>query len=124
VRAAAARNAAPPPRVLTVRRPLVRPTGDPRRLLHAMRRLLVRRVFILFVLLVVLGMARVWLRLQVVNLGYELSAAREMQTRLEQEGRELAVELAMLKDRSRLEELARRRLGMTDPKKGQVVELR
>jgi cell division protein FtsL len=102
----------------------VRPTGDPRRLLHAMRRLLVRRVFILFVLLVVLGMARVWLRLQVVNLGYELSAAREMQTRLEQEGRELAVELAMLKDRSRLEELARRRLGMTDPKKGQVVELR
>ncbi len=89
-----------------------------------MRSLLVRRVLVLFAVLVALCMARVWLRLQVVNLGYELSAARAMQTRLEQERSALAVELAMLKDRSRLDELARRRLGLSDPRKGQVVELR
>ena len=110
-------------RVLTVRRPLVRPSGDARRLLRVMRAWLVRRVLVLGAVLVALCMLQVWLRLQVMRVGYELSAARQMQLRLEHEQRELEVELATLRDPGRIGELARRRLGMTEPGRGQVVIL-
>jgi cell division protein FtsL len=113
-----------PARTLTVRRPLVRPEMDRRRLVQAMRRWLVRRTIALGLVLVALCMVQVWLRLQVVDVGYELSAARQMQERLEQQRRELEVELAMLLDRSHLAELATKRLGMREPEKGQVVERR
>ena len=116
----------PPPaaRVLTVRRPLVRPSGGRPRLLRVVRGWFVRRVLVLGAVLVLLSMLQVWLRLQVMHVGYELSAARQMQLRLEHEQRELEVELAMLRDPKRLDELARKRLGMTDPGKGHVVILR
>ena len=118
---APARNAA---RTLTVRRPLVVPEIDRRRLLQAMRRWLVRRTIALGLVLVGLCIVQVWVRLQVVDVGYQLSAARQMQERLEQQRRELEVELAMLRDRAHLAELATKRLGMHEPEKGQVVELR
>jgi cell division protein FtsL len=114
----------PGPRVLAVRRPLVRTPANPRRLLRVVRGWFVRRVLVLGTVLVVLCMVQVWLRLQVVHLGYELSAARKMQLRLEHEQRELEVELATLRDPGRLGEVARRRLGMTEPARGQVVILR
>lgn len=113
-----------PRRTLTVRRPLVAPAMDHRRLLQMMRRWLVRRTIALGLVLIALCMVQVWVRLQVVDVGYQLSAARQMQDRLEQQRRELEVELAMLRDRAHLAELAARRLGMRDPDKGQVVELR
>jgi cell division protein FtsL len=113
-----------PAHTLTVRRPLVRPEIDRRRLVQAMRRWLVRRTIALGLVLVGLCMVQVWLRLQVVDVGYELSAARQMQERLEQQRRELEVELAMLLDRAHLAELATKRLGMREPEKGQVVERR
>ena len=111
-------------RTLTVRRPLVRPVDDPGRLLRAMRGWPVRRSLVLGIVLVLLCMVQVWLRLQVIHVGYELSAARRMQLRLEHEQRELAVELATLRDPGRLGDVARRRLGMSDPGKGQVVILK
>lgn len=110
-------------RVLTVRRPLVRPSGDGGRLLRVVRGYLVRRVLVLGVVLIVLCMAQVWLRLQVMHVGYELSAAQDIQLRLVHEQRELEVELATLRDPRRIGELARRRLGMTDARSGQVVVL-
>ena len=110
-------------RVLTVRRPLVRTSRDAGRLLRVMRKYLVRRVLWLGALLVVLCMVQVWLRLQVMHVGYDLSAARQMQLRLVHEQRELEVELATLRDPHRIGELARRRLGMTEPRSGQVVVL-
>ena len=113
-----------PPRTLNVRRPLERPEIDRRRLLQTMRRWLVRRTIALGLVLVALCMVQVWLRLQVVDIGYQLSAARQMQDRLEQQRRELEVELAMLRDRTHLAALAQKRLGMHEPEKGQVVELR
>lgn len=113
-----------PSRTLTVRRPLVPPEMDRRRLLQAMRRWLVRRTIALGLVLVGLCMVRVWVRLQVTDVGYQLSAARQMEQRLEQQHRELEVELAMLRDRSHLAELAAKRLGLREPEKGQVVELR
>ena len=113
-----------PSRPLTVRRPLVAPEMERRRFVQAMRRWLVRRTIALGLVLVGLAMAMVWVRLQVTEIGYQLSAARQMQERLEQQRRELEVELAMLRDRAHLAELATKRLGMRDPDKGQVVELR
>ena len=123
---AAAQTSARPvaARTLTVRRPLVAPEMDRRRFVQAMRRWLVRRTLALGLVLVALAMGMVWVRLQVTEIGYQLSAARQMQERLEQQRRELEVELAMLRDRAHLAELATKRLGMRDPDKGQVVELR
>jgi cell division protein FtsL len=110
-------------RVLTVRRPLVRPAGDKGRLLRVMRAYRVRRVLVFGGVLVALCMLQVWLRLQVMHVGYELSAAREMQLRLVHEQHELEVELATLRDPHRIGDLARHRLGMTEARSGQVVVL-
>jgi cell division protein FtsL len=73
--------------------------------------------------LVGITLVHVWLRLQVVQVGYVLSTTSKLQSRLEQENRELKVELATLLSPERLESLARRRLGMTMPEKGQVIVL-
>ena len=78
-----------------------------------------------FLLLVLIGMVllHVWLRLRVVRTGYVLATASRLQSRLEQESRELKVELAMLTTQDRLETMARKRLGMASPEKGQVIVL-
>ena len=68
-------------------------------------------------------LVHVWLRLQVVRMGYVLSTASKLQARLEQENRELKIELAILTSPDRLEALARQRLGLTAPEKGQVIVL-
>ncbi len=75
--------------------------------------------------LIFLGVAllHVWLRLQVVHMGYVLSTTSKLQSQLEQEQRELKVELATLMSPDRLESMARRRLGLASPEKGQVIVL-
>jgi cell division protein FtsL len=73
--------------------------------------------------LFILGLVHVWLRLQVVHMGYVLSTTAKLQGRLEQENRELKVELASLTSPDRLEAMARRRLGLMPPEKGQVLVL-
>jgi cell division protein FtsL len=112
------------PRVLTVRRSLAPSAGEAGRLLRAVRAGRVRRVLVPGAVLLALCIVQVWLRLQVLHIGYELSAARKMQLRLEHERRELEVEAATLRDPGRIAEVARRRLGMTEPAKGQVMVLR
>lgn len=72
----------------------------------------------------VLVLALVWVRLQVVDTGYELSTARSVEQRLIQQHRELLLELATVTAPRRLEEQARLRLGMQDPAPGQIVTLR
>jgi cell division protein FtsL len=78
---------------------------------------------LLGLLLVGVLLAHVWLRLQVVKTGYVLATASKLQARLEQENRELQIELATLTSPDRLESLARRRLGLVPPEKGQVIIL-
>lgn len=80
-------------------------------------------VGLLIVVLLGVVLVHVWLRLQVVQMGYVLSTASKLQSRLEQENSELKVEMATLTTRDRLDEMARRRLGLTPPQKGQVVVL-
>ncbi len=50
-----------------------------------------------------------------------LSTARQLELRLEQEQRELEIEIATRTSPRRLEEVARRRLGMGPPAPGQIV---
>ena len=68
-------------------------------------------------------LVHVWLRLQVVHMGYVLSTTSKLQARLEQENRELKIELATMTSPDRLEAQARQRLGLVTPMKGQVVVL-
>ena len=87
----------------------------------------VRRRFLLSLLLglglVAMALLHVWLRLQVVHLGYVLSTRSKLQSQLEQENRELKVELATLTSPGRLEAMVRARLGMVEPARAQVVVL-
>jgi len=68
-------------------------------------------------------LVHVWLRLQVVQMGYVLSTTSKLQSRLEQENRELKIEFATLTSPDRLEAQARQRLGLAAPEKGQVIVL-
>jgi len=109
---------------LSVRRPLVRPASDPRQLIRVMRSRLARRIALLGAVLVLLCLVQVWLRLQVVDVGYQLSAARQLLQRLDHEQRQLRAELATLQDAAALSGAARDKLGLVEPRKGQVIELR
>ena len=64
----------------------------------------------------------VWLRLKVVDLGYRLSATRQVIQKLENEQRDLVGRLAALEAPNRIEEAARR-LGMMHPEKGREAAL-
>jgi cell division protein FtsL len=76
------------------------------------------------VLMVIAGaLSLVWVRLQTVHAGYDLSAARHLAHHLEQEQRELEIEIATLNSPRRLERIARERLGMTPPAPGQIVSV-
>jgi cell division protein FtsL len=80
-------------------------------------------VALLAFVLVGVTLAHVWLRLQVFQMGYVLSTTSKLQNQLEQEQRELKVELATLMSPDRLEAMARKRLGLASPEKGQVIVL-
>jgi cell division protein FtsL len=75
------------------------------------------------VLVAGISLLLVWVRLQTVRSGYELSAARHLEHRLEQEQRELELEIATLTSPRRLERVARERLGMGPPTPGQIVSV-
>jgi cell division protein FtsB len=122
--APALRAVAAVPRVLSVRRPLVTPAADPRRLVRAVRSRISRRITFLGGVLVLLCLVQVWLRLQVVDVGYQLSAARSMLERLDHEHRQLRAEIATLQDAASLADAARAKAGLVEPQKGQVIELR
>jgi hypothetical protein len=72
---------------------------------------------------VVVGLGYVWMRLLVVDVGYRLSATRQLVERLEQEGQELAVEAAAADTPGRLEQEAHLRLGLQRPERGQDAVL-
>ncbi len=80
-------------------------------------------LIILMGCMVGLALFHVWLRLQVVRLGYVLSTTSKLQGQLEQENRELRLEIATLTSPDRLGNSAQARLGLREPKRGQVVVL-
>jgi cell division protein FtsL len=80
-------------------------------------------LYTLVLCLMGLSLFHVWLRLRVVHMGYVLSSASKLHHQIEHENRELKVELATLTSPDRLETMARQRLGLKPPQKGQVIIL-
>ena len=72
---------------------------------------------------VLIALMHVWLRLKVVDLGYKLGTTRQVIEQLKQESSQLTLEVAALTAPSRLDQVARARLGMMRPEKGQEAVL-
>lgn len=70
------------------------------------------------------ALAHVWVRLQVVRLGYQISHETEREKRLLQVHRKLQVERALLRSPERLERLARDRLNLTMPDPSTIGRLK
>jgi len=68
-----------------------------------------------------LALAQVWIRLQVVAVGYALSNARQLVRTLQGERQELEAQWSALLTPSRLGEQAAQRLGLNAPQPEQVI---
>jgi cell division protein FtsL len=63
----------------------------------------------------------VWSRLQITNLGYQISQADNEQQQLIKLNKQMKVEAASLKSLSRIERIAKNQLRLTNPEPNQVV---
>ncbi len=66
----------------------------------------------------------VWSRIQVIQLGYEISNALKEGRGLTETGKKLRIEIAALKSYARIERIATEELGMAKPKPDQVIVIR
>ena len=81
--------------------------------------------FILFLLFLIGGsLFYVWSRIQVIQLGYEISNALKQERALVEANKRLRVEIATLKSYTRIEKLAVEELRMAKPKPDQVIVIR
>lgn len=67
------------------------------------------------------GVALAWPRLHDLRLRYDFRALLAQQEELVRQNQRLRLERASLRSLARIEEIARRDLGLTDPRDGQVV---
>jgi cell division protein FtsL len=88
------------------------------------RRRNISTIIAVFLCLLAGGFGCVWCRVQVVQLGYKLSEAHRIHTRLLNDSKKLHLELARLKAPERVERIAIEQLGLNRPRKEQIVELR
>jgi cell division protein FtsL len=70
------------------------------------------------------GFGYVWCRIEVVELGYQLSDTHRLHSRLLNDNKKLHLELARLKAPERVQRIAIERLGLKHPTKEQIVVLR
>jgi cell division protein FtsL len=82
-------------------------------------------VFILLMLFLIGGsLFYVWSRIQVIQLGYEISNALKGERALNEESKKLRLEIATLKSYARIEKMAVEELRMAKPKPDQVIVIR
>jgi cell division protein FtsL len=86
------------------------------------RKLLLLMLPLLFFILSALFF--VWSRIQVIQLGYEISNALKEGRSLAEMNKRLTLEVATLKSYGRIEKVAVEELGMSKPKPDQVVVIR
>jgi cell division protein FtsL len=87
-----------------------------------LRPILLFTVFLLF--FIGGGLFYVWSRIQVLQLGYEISNALKEEKALTENNKKLRLEIATLKSYGRIEKLAVEELKMTKPKPEQVILIR
>ena len=78
----------------------------------------------IFLWLLVSGFGYVWCRVQVVELGYQLSEIHRLHSRLLNDNKKLHLELARLKAPERVQRIAIEQLGLQQPTKDQIVVLK
>jgi len=87
-----------------------------------------RSHFLLFTLLILFliggSLFYVWSRIQVIQLGYEISNALKEERTLAEVNKKLRLEVATLKSYTRIEKIAVEELRMTKPKADQVIVIR
>ena len=76
---------------------------------------------LIVIALVFCSLLFVWSRLEVVQIGYEISRADKVYQDLIKENQCLRVEVASLKSPSRIEEIAKNRLGFINPRHEQII---
>ena len=81
-------------------------------------------ILLLMVLFIGGSLFYVWSRIQVIQLGYEISNALKKERALVEANQKLRLEVATLKSYSRIEKLAVERFGMRKPEADQVIVIR
>jgi len=79
------------------------------------------RVFVFLAILLTVSLFFVWSRLQLVNLQYEISKVESRLREAQREVRCLRLEAASLRHPGRIEEVAKKSLGLRNPSPAQVV---
>jgi len=81
--------------------------------------------FSLVLLVLIMGsLFYVWSRIQVIQLGYEISSTMKAGRGLAEENKKLRLEIATLKSYARIERFATEELGMFKPRMDQVIIIR
>jgi cell division protein FtsL len=81
--------------------------------------------FILLLFFLISGsLFYVWSRIQVIQLGYEISSALKEERALAEANKRLRLEIATLKSYARIEKIAVEELRMAKPKPDQVIVIR
>lgn len=85
-----------------------------------------QRVFPLWVfpVLLVMAISTVWLRLYIVRTTYEIDQTEGMIRNLSQEREQAELKVTALRSPRRLEEIAKTKYGLSQPKADQVVHLK
>lgn len=83
----------------------------------------IRHVSMLVAVAVVFMLAFVWIRIRVIQLGYEVSKIRRETSELRQQKNRLEAEVEALKSPSRIEVIAKERFGMRLPQYGEIVSV-
>jgi cell division protein FtsL len=78
----------------------------------------------IFLWLLLSGFGYVWCRVQVVELGYQLSEIHRQHSRLLNDNKKLHLELARLRAPERVQRIAIEQLGLKHPTKDQIVVLK
>jgi cell division protein FtsL len=78
----------------------------------------------LFILIIVSILCYVWTRIQAVQYGYEISSALRAKEAAVIAHNERTIEIATLRSAQQLEKRAREELGMSPPRKDQLVIIR
>ena len=82
-------------------------------------------LFTLFMVFLIGGsLFHVWSRIQLIQLGYEISNALKQGRALTETHKKLQLEIATLKSYGRIEEIAVKEIGMTKPRPDQVIVIR
>ena len=76
---------------------------------------------LVIIALVFCSLLFVWSRLQVVQIGYEISQGNKIYQGLVKENQHLRVEVSSLQSPSRIAEIAKTKLGLTNPKQEQII---